>query len=433
MKAETMILGAGPNAVFSTDCEKTGLNNNVVVCAGSGCGKTVSILEPRLLYTFDSSLVVTCTKRRIVEKYRDVFQNERGYHVWDLNFADPLSANCSYDPMQYVSSYSDITFLAESIVKSSPKQYGNNSIDPYWEHAAVSLLSALIAYTMLIEKNPTFADVLDKLDSLHIEESGSRIKTTLDSKFERLAQKDPHCFAVTCWESFHVLPIRTAACVFGTLNCTIDTVFSPELRKMISKKATVDFRKLSSEKTVLFITTSAVNPSLHCFVNMFYSQMFKQLFEYAESRPDGKLPRPVHVLCDDFAVGSRILNFPEYISIFREKQISVLLLLQSESQLERMYGTDDTITILDNCDTYIYGGGMNIKTCRHISERLNVPLEDVLTMPQGQEVIFRRGMKPVITQRFDVFRDAEYNRITRAYEKRIRQQQETDRKTERTV
>lgn len=49
---------------------------------------------------------------------------------------------------------------------------------------------------------------------------------------------------------------------------------------------------------------------------MLYAQAFKTLFEYAESLPYSRLPNPVHVLCDDFATESRILNFPEYISIY---------------------------------------------------------------------------------------------------------------------
>ena len=181
-------------------------------------------------------------------------------------------------------------------------------------------------------------------------------------------------------------------------------------------KKKVDFEQLATQKTILFVSTSAVNPSLHCFINMFYAQAFKTLFEYAESLPHGRLPIPVHVLCDDFATGSRILNFPEYISIFREKQISVTLLVQSESQLESMYGSDDATTIINNCDTYLYMGGMDLKTGRSISERLNVPLEDVLYMPIGQEYIFRRGQKPIVTSRYDILENELYKKITRQYE-----------------
>lgn len=419
MKVDRMILGEGSNAVFSTDCNETGLNNNVIVCASSGGGKTMSIMEPRLLETFHSSLIVTCTKRRIVDKYRDVFL-ERGYTVQDLNFVRPTESNAAYDPLAYVSSYSDITFLAESIVKANPRKE-NTTADPYWDEAAVSLLSALIAYVLMTVDNPTFTDVLKLNDSLTITEGGSQIETTLDMKFEQIAQKEPHCFAATCWNSFNVLPIKTARCVYGTLNTTIDTIFSPELRKMISNKEKVDFEEIANHKNVLFITTSAVNPALNCFINMFYAQMFKQLFEYAESLPSGKLPVPVSVLADDFATGSRILNFPEYISIFREKQISVMLLLQSESQLERMYGIEDAITIIDNCDTYVYMGGMNLKTCRSISERLNVPLDEILYMPLGREVIFRRGQRPVVTQRYDILQNKAYQRVTQNYKRSLRE------------
>ena len=77
MSADRMILGAGQNASFSMNSDLTGLNNNVIVAASSGGGKTVSIMEPRLLETFHSSLIVTVSKRRIVEEYTDMFL-ERG-------------------------------------------------------------------------------------------------------------------------------------------------------------------------------------------------------------------------------------------------------------------------------------------------------------------------------------------------------------------
>ncbi len=64
-------------------------------------------------------------------------------------------------------------------------------------------------------------------------------------------------------------------------------------------------------------------------------------------------------------------------------------------------------------------GGMDLTTARHISERLNAPLEDVLSMPIGQEFIFRRGQKPIITKRYDILQNEMYQKITRNYEKRL--------------
>ena len=413
MSTDRMILGE--NAFYSTDCNLTGLNNNVIVCGSSGCGKTMSISEACLLETYNSSLITTVTKQRIVKKYMPVFE-QRGYTVVNLNFIDPSKSSAAYDPLNYIKTSSDITFLARAIVMSNKRKEKYNTADPYWDEAAISLLSAEIAYILMTEDKPTFTDVLDFHNNIEISDNGDQIATSLDRRFDIISAQYPNCFAVSCWKTFRNLPIKTASCVFSALNTTIDTIFSPELRNMISSKPSIDFERLGSEHTILFISTSAVNPSLHCFINMFYAQAFKTLFEYAENLPSGKLPIPVHMLCDDFSTGSKILNFSEYISIFREKQISVTLLIQSESQLESIYGSNDATTIINNCDTYIYMGGMDLKTCRSISERLNTPLEDVLYMPIGQEFIFRRGQKPVITTRYDILKDRQYIKITQLYE-----------------
>lgn len=204
MAMDRMILGE--NVICSTDCNETGLNNNVLVCGSSGCGKTMSISEPRLLETFNSSLIAVVTKRRIVNKYKSVFK-QRGYAVEDLNFIHPTESNIAYDPLQYINSYSDITFLAESIVKANPRKDKSNA-DPYWDEAATSLLSAEIAYILMTKENANFVDVLNLHDEFNFKENGGQMETSLDSKFEYLIKKAPNCFAVSCWKSFHLLPVK---------------------------------------------------------------------------------------------------------------------------------------------------------------------------------------------------------------------------------
>lgn len=51
--------------------------------------------------------------------------------------------------------------------------------------------------------------------------------------------------------------------------------------------------------------------------------------------------------------------------------------------------------------------------------RANRPLEDVLYMPIGSEIIFRRGMKPIFTKRYNIFQNEMYKKITAAYEKHV--------------
>lgn len=403
------------NCIYSTDTEKTQLNNNILVCGTSGCGKTMSIAEPRLLETYETSLVVTLTKRRLINKYMKVFE-ERGYNVWDLNFANPAKSQVSYDPLKYIKSHQDITYLAKSIVDSDIDPATVRK-DPFWDNTAVSLISGIIAYCMMKDRNATMADVVDTFKRMNFKADSSSYTTGLDDEFTTLEKKNPTCFAITCWNTFRKLPEKTAACVYGSANTAIDKIFTPELVKMFRKKQSVDFKTIADERTVLFVTSSAVNPALSSFVNIFYSQVFKSLFEYAESTEDGTLPIPVHVLCDDFATGSRINNFPEYISIFREKKISVTLLLQSESQLEAMYGYGNATTIINNCDTYLFFGSMDLTTAKNISVRINEPVDEVLYMPLGNVIVFRRGQRPVKTTRYNILNDSNYIRITEEYNK----------------
>ena len=416
--SDRLILGDGENCIFSSKSEETGLNNNILVIGTSGCGKTVSILEPRILETFHKSLITTVTKRRIVKKYSTVMK-KRGYNVWDLNFVYPEEGNCGYDPLLYINSYNDITFLARSIVLANPRK-AEVSADPYWDEGATSLLAAEIAYILMTKENPSFADVLEFHSRITFEERNGVISTNYDRVFAYLAEKDPSCFAVSCWKSFSRLPVKTASCIFSVLNTTIDSVFTSELKEMFRMKRKIDFEKLASEKTILFITTSPVNASLNSFISTFYGTAFKELFEFAEEQVDGRLPVPVDVLADDFATGCPIHMFEQYVSIFREKGLAVTALIQSESQLSSIYGNEKATTIINNCDTIVFLGSMDLETGRNISMRANRPLEDILYMPVGSEIIFRRGMKPIFTKRYNIFQNEMYKKVTAVYDRKIK-------------
>ena len=419
-----MILGNGPGCVFSTDSNVTGVNNNVLVIGGSGSGKTMSVGEANLLETYNRSKIVTVTKRRIVDKYTPMLRS-RGYEIWDLDFVHPQRGTAAYDPMYFIHDYKDIDFVARGIVLANPKKEQSNA-DPYWTEAAMSLMKALISYVKDTQAHPTFNDVLTMLDHLVFEDGGGQIRTNYDRLFQALADKDPGSYAVSNWKSFSKLPIKTASCVFGTLNSSIDMIFTPELRKMFQMSRKVDIKQLARKKVVLMLTSSPVNPSLNCFINMFYAQVFKELFEFGEEQPDGKLPVPVDLVADDFCTGCPVPLFDQYISIFREKGLSVTLLIQSESQLVSLYGIDAATTIINNCDSYIFMGSNDLHTARSISQRMGRPVEEVLQMKVGNQVLFRRGMKPKIGKRYNILENELYQKVTRDYERRIARQKRAE-------
>lgn len=406
---DSMIAAAG--CVYSSDCAKTGLNNNRIIVGGSGSGKTMSITEPCLLHSHNRNLIVTATKARIVHKYRPLLQ-ARGYRVEVLDFARLANCTVGYDPMRFVRTSEDVLFLAQSLVMANPRKE-NSRADPYWDDMSVSLLSALIELERLeTPDHACFADVIKRFNRLKINYLPGNIQTNMDIDFHMLEMEYPGNAASAHWESFCHLPGKTAACVISALSTTIRYLFQQELQDMMRLPRSVDFMQFAREKTVLFVITSPVNPALSNLVSVFYGTAMKELFEVAEQMPDGKLPIPTHLICDDFATGAPIPNFAQYISIIREKELSVTLLCQSESQLESMYSPSEAITIINNCDTYVFTGGMDLKTAHSVSLRMNAPLDSVLALPVGKFVVFRRGQRAVCVQRYPILEDPQYQQLS---------------------
>ena len=199
------------------------------------------------------------------------------------------------------------------------------------------------------------------------------------------------------WKTIDGLSMKTASCILSIVNNAMDKIFSENIVAMARKKNRISFKELGEKRTAVFVTTSPVNSTLKNYINLMYADMFRTLFKTAEENENNTLAVPVHIICDDFACGSTIEDFEEYISIFRAAGISVTLLLQSESQLSGMYGPTAATTIINNCDTYVYMGGRDLETCEHVARKLNKPLVSVLNMPLEQVVVFRRGAEPLIS------------------------------------
>lgn len=413
MKASKMkdITCLAEGITYPADPSLTGLNLNEVIVGGTGSGKSISNAYSRLLHTHQSSIVVPIAKRALMETFKGMFE-ERGYEVQVLDFAHPEKSDAGYDPLQYVESDQDALKLARSLVYATPAMGKMREEDPYWNNGATSVLAAEIILVMLLEENPTFADVMELHRSMEVKpDKNGQFRSNLDGLFDEVEELIPGNQATQLWRTVKGLSMKTASCILSIANNAMDKIFSQRVLSMVKKERKVCFRKLGRRKAALFVLSSPMNKSLLSLINMMYSDLFEELFEEAEGKPEGRLDVPVHIVCDDFACTGRIDGFEDYISIFRAAGISVTLLLQSESQLAGMYGYDAATTIINNCDTYVYLGGMDISTCENIAKRMNKPLDKVLSLPLETAVVFRRGTPHVVARRYQTLEDPIYKEL----------------------
>lgn len=417
-------MGKDERAYFSTDSRATGCNNNYLIVGGSGSGKTESIAKPMIHNTRNSNLVVVCTKKKIME-YAINDLHEKGYRCLVLDFVNPEKSQYGYDPLHSCKSTGDIRDLAHTIMVAT--DHGGGKHDAYWDNSAESMIALILEVVSCHTKCKSMDKAMELLDTFmfvgegewkideaddDLEEIEEKMEVyPLHNLLEKASEENKRWKAV--WKSFNGLPESTGGCVASSTQEPITKIFTEEIREIIKREPRFDFTELLNPKTAVIVYVSPVNTACNAFISIFYKQMFKTLFELAEQREDGMLPHPIQIICDDFATGTKVPKFQELISIFREKRIGVTLLIQSESQLDAMYDQKNATTIVNNCDTYVYLGGMDLKTCESISKRIDIPCNEVLNMPIGTEYVFRRGQEPIITERYSLKGENQMKNIAR--------------------
>ncbi len=406
--ADRIILGNGYS--FSTDSRETGLNNNVAVIGCTGSGKTCSVVIPRLLNTFETNLVLTDPKRELIETFAPMFR-ERGYNVLELNLDTPSMSDICFDPLYYAETSEDISKLATSIINMIPDGHA----DKFWEYSSVLMTELFLRFVLQFKNHPTFADFLLETRTVEmVERTGTSVvpKLSIAPVLDDFAERHPLHPLTASHRNMHEVAERTMASIFISTRAKLAKVFSSEVEQMFRDKPSLDIDRFINEKSVMFITTDGADEGINAYVNLIYETFLRILMDKAKEYPGGMLPVPVHMIMDDFACGTKMDAFPKMITTFRSKGISSTIILQDESQLISMYDSFGAKTILNNNDTLVYLGGSDVNTARDISERLNLPMEDVLYMPLNSLIFFRRGHKPVITERYRLFEDPVYLKLT---------------------
>lgn len=424
-------LGEDARCIVPLNCKKTKLNNNVLVEGGTGTGKSLSILVSYLLHVRHTNSIVIVTKKSLMNQTIPTLK-AHGYDVTVMDFVNPGSNASGFDPLQCCKTRADVEHLAYTIIHADP--VASQPKDLFWDNSAQQIIELVLRFVWEghFPQGDRLIDAVELLDHVYKMECGSTEFDEPDKgdryfrggRFDDGWDEDdkvayPLQYALRnlkhinrkdygTWKAFNKGADQTSASIASTVNEQMSKIFNEDTRAILRNAKPFDFKQMLQPHQVLFIYMSPVNVAQHRFISLFYQQAFKSLFELGESQPDGVLPYPIQVVCDDFATGCHIPDFDQTISIFREKGMAVTMLLQSETQLAEMYGELQAQTIINNCDTIVYLGGMDLKTCESVARRANVPLEDVVNMHIGNEIFFRRGMKPVFTKRYDTPNDPLY-------------------------
>lgn len=354
-------------------------NKNIALVGGSGSGKTYSEYLPSLMQ-LHSSYVVTDPKGTTLPNTGHMLVNN-GYIVQAFNTID-FSKSLHYNPLAYIRTEKDILKVVNVLIENT-KGEGDRCGEDFWVKAERLLYTALIAYLWeeapLEERNiPTMISLLDECK---VKEKDENYQNPVDILFEILEKEKPDCLAVRQYKKFKLAAGETMKSILISCAARLAPFDIEELRE-ITQYDELQLDEIGDRKTALFLIMSDTDKTYGFLIAMIMYQMFNLLCEKADNEYGGKLPFHVRCLFDEFANIGKIPDFQVLISTIRSRGISVMIGLQSLSQLYGPY-KDHADTILDCCDTVIFLGGKSQKTTKTLSEMIGKTTIDTQNMTES--------------------------------------------------
>lgn len=363
------------NTVIGLDGRKHRRNLNVLVCGGSGSGKTRFYAKPNIMQA-NTSFIVLDPKGELLRDTGYMLK-EKGYDIKVLDLINMDKSDC-YNPFVYLHNDNDIQRLVTNIFKNTTPK-GSQTNDPFWDQAASMLLKALVSF-LHYEAPPeeqNFSMVLELIRAGEVSEEQTNLISPLDEIFDRLEAEKPDHIALKYYRSYHSGSAKTLKSIQITLLARLEKFNLNSLASMTCADE-LELDKIGDKRTAVFALIPENDTSFNFIVGMLYTQLFQQLYYQADFVHGGSLPVHVHFVMDEFANIALPDDFDKLLSTMRSRKISVSIIIQNMAQLKALF-EKQWESIVGNCDEFLYLGGNEQSTHKYVSELLGKETIDTNT------------------------------------------------------
>ena len=364
------------------DGKKHRRNLNVLVCGGSGAGKTRFYCKINAMQCdAETSMVILDPKGEIVRDVGGLLE-KKGYEVRVLDLINMHRSHC-YNPLFYLRDDNDVQRLVTNLFKATTPK-GSQSQDPFWDTAASMLLLSLIFY-LKYEAPPdeqNFPMVMELLRAGEVREDDDSYVSPLDELFDRLEMVNPEHIALKYYRDYHSGSAKTLKSIQITLAARLEK-FNLESLAGLTATDELDLPSLGEKRVALFALIPDNDTSFNFLVSILYTQLFQQLFYLADHKYGGSLPVHCHFIMDEFANVSLPDDFDKILSVMRSRGVSVSIILQNMAQLKALF-EKQWESIVGNCDSFLYLGGNEQSTHKYVSELLGKETIDTNTYGKSE-------------------------------------------------
>ena len=364
------------NVKMSLDFRRLKLNGNILICGGSGAGKTFYEVKPNLMQMpRNCSFICTDPKGEILRSCGQMLK-DNGYNVKVINLLEMEKSDC-YNPFSYLREETDIVKLITNLISNTTPK-GATPSDPFWEKAEGLFLQAIFYYVWLEEPpaRRNFETVLKLLGEAEVTEQNKPSKLDIRMKF--LEETSPLGSAHPAVKQYNKCMRGagdTVRSIIISANSRLAFLENKQVLRMLSKddlnlaELGIGVNGDGETKTALFCVIPDSDKSYNFIIGMLYTQIFQELYYQADFNCGGRLPIHVTFMLDEFANVALPDDYCSLLSTMRSREISSIIIIQNFAQLKALF-KDTWETIPGNCDTFIYLGGNEQSTHKYVSELL---------------------------------------------------------------
>ena len=362
------------------DGRKHKRNLNILVCGGSGAGKTRFFAKPNVMNA-NTSFVCLDPKGELLRDTGNLLK-AKGYDITVIDLINMEKSYC-YNPFVYLRSDNDIQRLVTNLFKNTTPK-GSQPQDPFWDQAAQMLLLALVFY--LHYEAPTeeqnFPMVMEMIRAGEVQEDSDDYRSPLDELFDRLEMEKPEHIALKYYRNYRSGSAKTLKSIQITLVARLEK-FNLESLAGITQTDEMELWSLGERKTAIFAVIPDNDSSFNFLIGMLYTQLFQQLYYQADVVHSGRLPVHVHFVMDEFANVALPDEFDKLLATMRSREISVSIIIQNLAQLKALF-EKQWESIVGNCDEFLYLGGNEQSTHEYVSKLLGKETIDLNTYGQSK-------------------------------------------------
>ncbi|MBF0778916.1 VirD4-like conjugal transfer protein, CD1115 family [Streptococcus cuniculi] len=346
------------------------VNKNVLGIGGTGDSKTRSLIKPNALQQ-NSSYLFTDTKGLLVHELGHSLE-QAGYHIKIFDVITFLNSN-KFNCFHYMRNELDIDRIAEAIVTATKRS--DNRGEDFWIQAQMLLMRALIGYLYFDSQVSGYEANLPQLSDIarYLDRQDPEVESVVERMFEDLEKELPDNYANRQWQLFKLFKSETRTSVYAMV-ASIVSVFDHDVVRRLVETDNMEIDTWNLQKTAVFVMMPEVNPAYQFLTSLFFSIVFDVTFKTADDillgrRTDIDYPLHLQIEGDEWAQVGKVPHLAAVIAVIRSREISLKMMIQSKSQLEKLYGKEDTKTIINNCGSIIYLGGSDDDTLKWLSER----------------------------------------------------------------